>query len=360
MRIKKAAILLAVMIGIPAIVWGGGSPEPGTRDSSPREAARANIGWNNDSRGFLFVQNDVDEDLILFAGSINNRNALGGVRKLSTRQIDFFNHVSDNSGTFLLRAVKESAYRARGSGINTNDVIFAGLVVYNKNEPRIININIQRFLGGDAQIILQNDTNMAVQIRLDRPDGPTVTTLAPLERNKIVYLDVNPHGYVFFPVYQYYDRASMGIRSVMAQTVAEGISMMPMAPRPGVNIPVVNFTASPAGLFSPFATVIVTNETNRGVYFLQGSSRLTNQNGTTMINPGSETYELNLMGQRDLVVGGLSIDPVLGQSEIVRLQDFRFEAEYTYQVRFNQGRAPSVERLARSDRSNLSLTLINE
>jgi hypothetical protein len=49
---------------------------------------------------------------------------------------------------------------------------------------------------------------MALQIRVDRPDGPTLKTLAPLERNKRVYMDFNPDGYFFFPVYQYYDRSS--------------------------------------------------------------------------------------------------------------------------------------------------------
>jgi predicted phosphodiesterase len=91
--------------------------------------------------------------------------------------------------------------------------------------------------------------------------------------------------------------------------------MMPEIPRAGRDTPVINFDSTPASMFSPFATLIVTNETDRGLYLLQGSSCKINQNGTTMINPGSETYELNLQKQSHLVVGGLKIDVGLGQSE---------------------------------------------
>ena len=291
MKTKQIVILLAVVLVFLAFA----GCVTGSKDSSRSQAARANVKWTDDAEGYLTVQNDVDEDLILFAGSINNRNILGGVNKLATRRVDFFNKLSESSGTFLLRAVKETVYRSKGSNMNSDDIVFAGLIVFDKNDPRPIIVNIQRFLGGNAVIVLQNDTNMAVQIRVDRPDGPNLTTLAPFERNKKVYMEFNPAGYVFFPMYQYYDRSTMGIRSITAQSLADGIPMMPEIPRPGADAPVVTFDARPANLFSPFATLIITNESNRGVYLLQGSSRKTNQNGTTMINPGSETYELNLM-----------------------------------------------------------------
>ena len=359
MNVKRMVIMLAIVSALLAAGCGG-LPAPGTRDTSAKDASKVDVKWDNDSTGYLTVQNDVNEDLILFAGSINNRNILGGVRKLSSRRIDFTGKLMEPSGTFLLRAVKESVYRGKGSSLGSDDIVFAGLVVFDKNDPRPISINIQRFLGGEAVITIQNDTNMALQIRVDRPDGPTLTTLAPLERNKKVYMDFSPDGYVFFPVYQYYDRSTMGIRSIMAQSLYDGIPMMPEIPRPGRNIPIVNFDSTPAGLFSPFAAIIVTNETNRGAYLLQGSSRMTNQNGTTMINPGSETYELNLQKQASLTIGGLAIDLNLGAANNLRIPEYRYEAEYTYQIRVREGAVPTVTSLGKSDTSSLALSLLNE
>jgi hypothetical protein len=81
-------------------------------------------------------------------------------------------------------------------------------------------------------------------------------------------MDFNPDGYVFFPVYEYYDRSSMGIRSIMAKDLADGIPMMP-------------------------------------------------------IIPGSETYELNLQKQERLKIGGLRIDLSLGSLRQYPCAEFR-------------------------------------
>jgi hypothetical protein len=348
--VTAALSVLAGCVGVPS----------GSHDSSARQASRAGVNWDNDGSGYLTVHNDVNEDLILFAGSINNRNILGGVRKLSSRRIDFFGQVAEDSGTFLLRAVKESVYRGKGSAVASDDVMFATLVVFNKSDARPITVSIQKYVGGDAEIIIQNDTSMALQIRVDNINGPVLTTLAPLERNKKIYMDFNSHGYMFFPVYQYYDRTSMGIRSIQPKSLADGIPMMPEPPRPGRPTPVVNFDAIPANMYSPFAALIVTNETNRGAYLLQGSSRMTNQNGSTMINPGTETYELNLQKQPHLVIGGLKVDYSLGQANVVPIPEYDYKAEYNYQIRLRQGAAPVITEMGKSDTSEPMLTLLNE
>ncbi|MDR0585945.1 MAG: hypothetical protein LBG26_01765 [Treponema sp.] len=359
MRKFLGFIIAAAALGTIGIAGCAGVPS-GDQSSSPREAARADVKWDDDGSGYLTVNNNVGDAMILFAGTINNSHILGGVRGLASRRIDFFNQVTESSGTFLLRAVKETAYRSKGSNLASDDIVFAGLVVFDKNEPRAIQVNINKVLGGDAFVIIQNDTNMALQIRIDRPDGPTLTTLAPLERNKKVYMDFNPDGYFFFPVYEYYDRSSMGIRSIVAKDLADGIPMMPVIPGPGRDAPVINFEARPANLFSPFATLIVTNETSRGAYLLEGSSRKTNQNGTTMINPGSETYELNLQKQERLKIGGLRIDLSLGAANTIPVPEYEYEAGFNYQVRIRQGLPAEINRLGKSDSDDFGIVLVNE
>jgi hypothetical protein len=355
---KKAIFGLAIAV---MVIVTGCATQSGAESTSARQAAQADIKWENDAAGYLTVNNNVNEPLVLFAGTITNQHILGGVRALASRRVDFFDKVADSSGTFLLRAVKETVYRGKGSSLNSDDIIFAGLVVFDKSNPRAIQININQVLGGEAYVVIQNDVSMALQIRIDRPDGPTLTTLAPLERNKKVYMEFNPDGYMFYPVYEYYDRSSMGIRSTMARSLADGVPMMPIVPTPGVNAPILNFDNAPADLFSPFATLIVTNETTRGAYLLEGSSRKTNQNGTTMINPGSETYELNLQKQPRLRIGGLNVDLSLGAANVIRIPEYEYEAGYNYQVRIRQGgTASEVIRLGQSSNDDFSIQLVNE
>jgi hypothetical protein len=359
----RKAFLFGLTVALAAVIvlaGCGSAPQTGAESTSAKQAAKADIKWDNDSAGFLTVNNNVNEPLVLFAGTITNQHILGGVRALASRRVDFFNQVEDSSGTFLLRAVKETAYRSKGSQLNSDDIIFAGLVTYDKSAARAIQVNINQVLGGEAFVVIQNDTNMALQIRIDRPDGPTLTTLAPLERNKKVFMEPNPDGYFFFPVYEYYDRASMGIRSITARDLADGIPMMPVVPGPGVSTPVINFNSKPADLFSPFATLIVSNESSRGAYLLSGSSRLTNQNGTTMINPGNETYELNLQKQRFLRIGGLNADLSLGAANVIPIPEYEYEAGHNYQVRIRQGASPEIIKLGASDNDDFGIRLVNE
>jgi hypothetical protein len=306
--------------------------------------------YQDDAAGSLTVNNRTNEPLVLFAGVPRDPYFLGGVRALSSRRIDFFDKV-EGSGAFLLRAVKERVYRSKGSPLDSDDVIFAGLVVYDKEAVQAARIDIDEIAGGEAYFIARNETNMALQLRVNHPDGPILTTLAPLERMKKVYTDVTPGGYMLFPEYQYYDRASMSIRSIPAQSFADGIMIMPDIPRPGSYLPIVNFDA----VNLPFATLVVANETNRSMYLLEDSVRKMSQRGLTLFHPGLETFELNL--QKRSV---LSIDLSLGAANVIPIPAYDYEAGYSYQVRVRQGAVPEIIRLGKLNTDGLSIELANE
>jgi hypothetical protein len=364
MKVKQTLRVLPTIIAVLLTVGCGGMPQRGTQDTSAKEAAVLEVRWTNDSGGTLTVENNLKEDLILFAGSINNRNNLGGIRKQSTRVIDFFDKVESSDGRFLLRAVKESVYRSKGSSLDPEkDVVYGGLIAFDKSKPRNITINIQQALGGDAEILMQNDTNMAVQIRTNRPDGPILTTLAPFERNKIVYLELNSRGYHFFPVYQYYDRANGVVQSLMPRSLADGVPMRPVAPGSRERTPEISFNITDRiELFSPFASLIVSNEVlpPRGIYLYKGSA-MTSRNGNEMINPGwDETFELDLQKNSSYAIRDLQIDFGTGASERVSIQPYTYEAEYTYRVSVERGKQPIIEKLHRADSNNLAIDLVNE
>jgi len=227
MRVIKTMILLAVIAALMMIDCAGG----------PKSEAQASA-----TSGYLTVKNEMKDDLILFAGRIIERNNIGGVRKFESQRINFFDKFTEPSGTFMLRAVKETTYRNKGSAITGNDEIFACLVSFDKNELNSILVVIPEFVGGDATVMFSNDSVMAAQIRVHQPDGPILTTLAPGQRLKQVYMDFFPNGYIFFPVYQYNDQETNGIKSIVPD-FSEGIVMMPMISRPGMNIPIVNLNS---------------------------------------------------------------------------------------------------------------------
>jgi hypothetical protein len=263
-----------------------------------------------------------------------------------------------------LRAVKYTTYVAKGSALdNAEDVIFAKVVTYDKKAPRSIMVDIQKSLGGDAVVILQNDSRMALEIRVDDLSAQTLTTLAPLERSKKVYLEYKPEGYVFFPVYRYYDGKSGEIRTLDTISLADGIPMRPVPQGTG-NAQVVTFDGKPAELYSPYAALILVNETNRGAYLMAGGgngTRMESINGNTMINPGMETFELALQKQDSLTIGGLAIDLSLGKENIIAVPEYTYVAGYNYQLRVRgAGQKPLIQEVGKSDVTTLTIRLVNE
>ncbi|MCL2180658.1 MAG: penicillin-binding protein activator LpoB [Treponema sp.] len=323
----------------------------------PNEPLNPNIRWDNDSSGDLTIRNGANDNLVLFAGRVSDNNLLGGVRRMSTRRVDFYNKVTADNGQFLLRAVKASVYDSKGSDLNNEDVVFAYLVIYNKNAPSRQLINIPHHVSGSAGVTLSNETNTAVQIRVNRPNGPVLTTLGPHEIGKRVNMEYNSIGYILFPVYQFKNRDSNVVRSVTTQSLSDISVIIPAVDDYSSR---VNFSRLPPEAISPFATLIINNQTNLVLSLVRGGGRMTSKNGNQLFNPGSETYELNLSGQQSLTIGSLSVDLGLGQANIMRIPDYTYEAENTYQIIVRQGQPLNITRIDRSDNSNFRIELFNE
>jgi len=351
---KKFSLVLAAIIAMLVIGCAGG-PEKGDQSSTARQAAQADVNWNNDPNGYLLLNNNIREPLILFAGSVNNNNILGGIRAESTRRINYFNAVQENSGSFLLRAVKESVYRTKGSQISTDDVIYAQIVTFDKNNPRVTQLSIDVRLGGQAYVVIENHTRMALEVVLDSPNAETLTTLAPMEMNKKVYLEPSSEGYVFYPIFKYYDRTNNVIQSVEPTRTAARL-MNPAIPSNTVSTPTIPFTNNDvSALTFRFATFIVRNEAREAIRLLEGTSRILNQNRTNLINPGNETYNIYLgdRAQRR----SYNIEYI---GEPYPLPLFEYVPGNTYQIIFRANATAEIIDLGGFDLRDLSITLLNQ
>jgi hypothetical protein len=148
--------------------------------------------------------------------------------------------------------------------------------------------------------------------------------------------------------------------SLTAKSLADGQSMMPELPRSSRPIPRIIWDGKPEGLFSPFATLLVDNSTNGGIILTTGRNPMTNQNGTQMINPGVETYELNLQKQSEYTISNLKVDVRTGVENFMDIPEFKFLAEHTYRVKIERGVQPRIELVGKSDTSSMELNLTNE
>ncbi|MDR2102496.1 MAG: hypothetical protein LBP42_00155 [Treponema sp.] len=364
---KRTILKLIGMALITAMCLSCGTMERGGSFSTPREAQKevtADI-YKDEPGGTLTIDNRMDMPLVLFAGSIANENMIGGIRANDTRNFEIFDDVPSGSshGFFLLRAVRESDYTAKGSKLEEDDIRYAALITFDSNSPRPVKRIIQRDLGGEAQILVNNDSDLVLELRINSRDGQAITTLSPWERDKVVYLDPNSRGYTFFPVWQFYDKSSGGIRSIQPEGLEGSYQMRPVMPGGSQPIPRLPFSLSDMNeLFTPFATLTVRNETFNGINLQRGSSPLTSQNGYEMINPGAETFELDLSNQRAMVIGGLTIDIGRGRSAYLPVSEYRYEAGYNYVLRLrSDGTLAEIEPLGQMDiMGDLKISLANE
>jgi hypothetical protein len=366
---RKFVLMPAVVLTIAVFMNCAGGPEKGDQSTKPKEAAKADVQWDNspkqsssglkmddDSGAYLIINNNINEPLILFAGAVNNNYILGGIRAMSTRRINFYNVVTESAGTFLLRAVKENVYRSKGSGIGSDDVVFAHIVTYDKRNPRTVQLNIDKRLGGQALVVIENHTRMALEVVLNSPDAETLTTLAPGEMNRKVYLDPDPNGYVFYPIFKYYDKTASVIQTVETDR-GTARRMNPENPAETGRTITIKFDNVPADrLTFRFATIIVRNEGEEGIFLLEGGgTRLRHQNNGNLINPGNETFNIFLDGRAQ--DRAYQFD-YFGKNYPVRR--YNYKPGNTYQITFNSDGTSNIEDLKGFDVSDLSLPLINQ
>jgi hypothetical protein len=324
------------------------------------------INWQDEPAGILAIQNNVDDSLVLFAGGLKYRKLMGGIRPDAERSFDVFDDLPSeiNNGVFMIRAVRESVYMEKKNAISDDDVIFAQVVMFDRNRPTMrTNILIDSRVGGAGEIFFENDSNLVLEIRLDTPTGERIATLAPLQRMQPVHLKPNDFGYTYFPSYIYYDDRQKDKRTITLDSLKGGASMRPVVPNSGEEIPRVIFTQPDTSkFFSPVANLIVVNESAGGILFLNGTTPQRSTRGIGMINSGgNETFELSMIGDPARELGGLQIDPRQGSEGFKPIDRSTYIAGYNYTLTFRDDHTMTLrDDGPPPDANKLSISLVNE
>jgi hypothetical protein len=365
MKKLKRIIVVSIIVAL-VLALGGCGTSSGTVSSSAGEARTVKISFDNEAAGILTVTNNTSDTLVLFAGSIANQSIIGGIRNgpNQTRSFDIFGDVSEQNGAFLMRAIKESVYRKKGSAIDEDDVMFARLVTYDKNDrSQKTNIIIDKRVEGEAVVYFENDSNLVLEIRLDSPTGEKIATLPPFQRKKAIYLTPNRYGYTYFPTYIYYDTKQKDVRSITTTDLAKGKSCRPVVPGSGEDPQFVPFPKPNLNdIFMPVVTLVVSNESTNGIFFRSGTTPKESIRGNVMINSGgSETYEIDMGQLKTREIGGLNFDQRIGEENVVQIPAKTYSAGQNYSVSLRSNRTVLVgESGVSDDMSKLSIPLVNE
>lgn len=365
---KRVVGMVAVVIASASLIVGCASTKSGADYSTAKQAAKLDISFANEATGTLTVQNDVKEPLVLFAGSIANNHVIGGIKALDTRTFEIFDDLpSEKSrGTFLLRAVKESVYRSKGTALDKDDVIFGRVITYDSNDRnKQTNITIQSRNGGDGIVYFENDSNLVLELRLDSPEGETIAVLSPFQRKTQIHLEPNPYGYTYFPVWRYYDKKNDTIGTISVTDLSQGESASPVVPGSGRDPQFVVFPKPDVSkIYAPVFQVRIANETSGGILFRSGQTpQITRDTGIAMVNSGESIvgFEFDMKNNKEREIGGLNFDIRKGNDKAISIPRYTYKAGCVYTITLRKDFTVSIsESEPDSDLNNLDIPLVNE
>lgn len=256
-----------------------------------------NLFIDGDKNGSLTINNQASFDIVIFAGKVNGGNIMGGIKAGGNRTFDLSKlNLPGKSGSFLIRAVAARTYDRNNLRVQESDVLYAGLVVYNLNDPKDkTNINIYPGITQEPKefIYVSNTSNFVLELRLETPTGDKIATLGPLEEFKKIYLTPKADGipYTFYSTYVYVDPSTNEINSF---TTTDRKQRLRQIPQTIVQNPLkFEGPANSSQIAYNVAFLRISNQTGEGFMFMNSGLPLADQKGNRYQSSGQKlTYEL--------------------------------------------------------------------
>ena len=244
--------------------------------------------------GTLTITNQASFDIIIFAGNIDPRNILGGIRAGRERTFDLRNSINlRGNGSFMIRAASFETY-GQVNRITEEHILYSALVVYDLDQPTDkTHLNIYAGIDKDRDewIYVSNSSRFVLELRLDTPNGEKLATLAPWHEGKQLFLTPLPNGmpYSFYPTYVYVDPKTNEIRNFGAK----GEDRRWEIPDTRVTPIVFSGPESSSDIMYRLGFIRVKNDTNENFQFKDGGTILPDQKTRRMVATGQlSTFEL--------------------------------------------------------------------
>jgi hypothetical protein len=302
MKTKGYWILLAAVVTLLAMgCASGGSNRNSVIQTDPNKDYATITGGSDlfaeGGTGSVTINNQASFDVIIFAGKVANNTVLGGIKAGKSRTFDISKlNLPAKNGSFLIRAASFETYRSKSYRITENDVLYAGLVVYDLNDPKDkTNLNIFAGISQTQKefIYVSNTSKFVLELRLDNPNGEKIATLAPLQENKRVFLTPLDQGmpHQFYATYVYIDPSTNEIKSFVAKNRSERQRRIPNSE--GVNPMIFDGPKDTSDIAYLVGFVRLKNETNESLNFMDGTRWLPDQKGRRLVESGQfATFEL--------------------------------------------------------------------
>jgi len=354
---KKLSLLSAVLMIAASMFLGCTASLDLNEPDPPPPAPGSGIKWSNDNGGTLEVFNGTNKDLILFAGkNIPEAKILGGVRSGSTKDFDvsFFSDFG-TGGYVVVRGISLEEYESNKTNLSAAQIDYTDMVTY-RSGTKYRHI-IDASTVGDYGFIVNNNSPVGIELRKNSPQGEKIAYLPGLAQNQIVYASTQDY-ITLFPVYVYYNPGTQEITTLNTTTIRQSKSLTPEPLANAGSAALLSFPASlndwyniANDLKTPYAYISVTNGTDDGVRFREGTATaLYSQSGYQGINSGKtlsyevtatdigveKTYTIALWDLSIPVMAEVKEPDENGVLKVVGFEKPIIRNGYDYQVSVNQ------------------------
>jgi hypothetical protein len=254
----------------------------------------------DNAAGPLTINTQASLDVIIFAGKVENRNVLGGIRTQDSRSFDLAKlPLPQQQGSLLIRVTSFDTYKKKNFRVTEEDVIYTGLVVYNLDDSGDrTNLNI--FKGVDQTqssfVYATNDSRYVLELRLGSPTGEKIATIPPHLENKKIWIAPLPDGipYRFYATYVYIDPKTNEISSIVPDSKKDSDMAYPDFDNSSITPMVFKGPEGGAGIGYNVGFVRLVNGSPEGIQFYNAATMLPDQKGIRFTASGRQaTYEID-------------------------------------------------------------------
>ena len=293
----------------------------------------------------LLVRNNTQENLVAFQGTADVKNLIGGIRAGETSHYFSKNkknnpnaEIFSTSHDFPLVLMRHDDYKANLTDLSAAPVFTTIYVAYNADaDPSTYAYEISGKLGGAGTLIINNNTSMSVDLRLDGINGVSLG-YAPAN-HKNTRLNLGAGDYEIFVVFRQY-----------SPKLKETVTYYPVDNAGDPRMAIINISDAEMVLDIEkeyldmdqlsydidYAYLTVHNDFNNGIELRNGSSIVYTTNGTKIINSGdyysfqmampkagSSVVDSQTFGSLKVVSGVKSCD----------LPEIKMDKGYVYSIR---------------------------
>jgi len=177
------------------------------------EDGTSNVNFEDQRTGYLLkIQNNTDKRLVAFKGLPNPNNLIGGIPAYAQNHgLPKSSALFSKTESFVLFVVTEEDYNANKANITAlvNRPFTRIFAFYNNNSENNLVYSINDILGGSCSIIVNNDTNFNVELRLNGVNeevGGTILGYAGAGMANTEFR-VDEGNYMVFPVFRKWNEA---------------------------------------------------------------------------------------------------------------------------------------------------------